>query len=89
MADTTCLHCQSYCLDNQHKVWHDTVSLTTNLVLSSPEEWSDCSSTSKDAQPSAGVEEGRGDSPQNQGYATRPAEQVEGERESSHSIKCI
>lgn len=44
----------------------------------SGEEWSDCSS--KDAQPSAGVEEGRGDSPQNQSHATRPAEQVEGKR---------
>ena len=42
-------------------------------------EWSDCCSTNKDAQPSAGAEEGRGDSPQNQSDATRPAEQTEGE----------
>lgn len=47
----------------------------------SVEEWSDCCGTSEDAQPSAGVEEGRGDSPQNQSHATRPAEQAEGERE--------
>lgn len=43
------------------------------------EEWSDYSGTSKDAQPSAGAEEGRGDSPQNQSDAARPTKQVESE----------
>ena len=56
-----------------------------DLFSFSVEEWSDCSSTSKDAQPSAGVEERRGDSPQNQSHVTRPAEQAEGEREKESS----
>ncbi len=51
----------------------------------SAEEWSDCS---RDAQPSAGAEEGRGDSPQNQSHASRPAEQVEGERETLQN-ECV
>lgn len=37
------------------------------------------SSTSKDAQPPAGAEEGRGDSSQDQSHVTRPAEQAQGE----------
>lgn len=53
--------------------------MTTYLFPFSVEEWCDCSRTSKDAQPSAGVEEGRGDSPQNQSHAPRPTEQAEGE----------
>lgn len=62
-----------------------------DLFSFSVEEWSDCSSTSKDAQPSAGVEERRGDSPQNQSHVTRPAEQAEGERERKrvHNIESV
>lgn len=48
-------------------------------------EWSDCSSPSKYAQSPAGVEEGRGNSPENQNHVTRPTEQVEGMK-ACHSI---
>lgn len=55
----------------------------------SAEEWSDCCGTSEDAQPSAGAEEGRGDSPQNQSHATRPAKQAEGECETQRASVTI
>lgn len=46
------------------------------------------SSTSKDAQPPAGAEEGRGDSSQDQSHVTRPAEQAQGETGSVKKNNC-
>lgn len=66
----------------------DLMTATCLLIFFSGKEWSDCSSTSKNAQSSAGVEEGRGDSPENQNHVTRPTEQVEGVKE-IHSIVCV
>lgn len=47
------------------------------------------SGTSKDAQPPAGAEEGRGDSSQDQSHVTRPAEQAQGETGSVKKKKKI
>lgn len=55
------------------------------IYFFSTKEWSDWSSPSKYAQSPAGVEEGRGDSPENQNHVTRPTEQVEGMK-TCHSI---
>lgn len=47
------------------------------------------SSTSKDAQPPAGAEEGRGDSSQDQSHVTRPAEQAEGKTGSVKNCRTL